>query len=445
MNGSNITELHSTFIKNILYNSFIPNIPLIDVGDYMIKGSLYYFGGNVLECVESGYFNIVSDSTLLCSNIVYCSPVLLCGTGNIPSKYMVIYDGDEPYFTSTMTTNFVSTESGYTPELHEALGKYLMWYRHSTGVNLLPLYNFFTKDSTTLVHLKRDGVQPGTLDGYTVWKLPISMNKNYSIFINSTRSIMVSRAFLNDLGTVIDANTGKYVDEVESSIGCVKVATGSVFSRPIVYSVNVFEEKLAQHSNNLYLLIQVPISHSGEIVVLEGDYSAIPKRVLTSSELISDDEYSKFEYPIRPSLSVIDTGRYRPFSDKLIEYLLKNPIASDGEIRKNFSRLKGALNVYGVGDMGKDVWNDSLQNIICNRYFTYTNNRFIHTYSELQNVIDSADINDEHIVSHTDDSKTVIDGITNVSTYLDDDRRVTDILGYADRDVENYIFKYRKV
>lgn len=114
------------------------------------------------------------------------------------------------------------------------------------------------------------------------------------------------------------------------------------------YTYDITEENCALYDyleDNLYLLVQVPKSYEGSIVILEGNYTN------TQSEKIMDD--SEVELLPTPLVDYLYTSNLKlmempstipvPFSDTLIEFLLWNAINNLDSINNNMDRLLLAI------------------------------------------------------------------------------------------------------
>jgi hypothetical protein len=102
----------------------------------------------------------------------------------------------------------------------------------------------------------------------------------------------------------------------------------------------------------LYLAIQIPIGNKSPITVIEGDYPYLGENM--NMDMIADPDANMYLTSI-PSLTINkllhpDYEMSKPFSDKLLDYLLGNTIDMRDPITPNIDRLNEAAdisNAYG--------------------------------------------------------------------------------------------------
>ena len=164
---------------------------------------------------------------------------------------------------------------------------------------------------------------------------------------------------------------------------------------------------LAKNECDLKLFIKLPATNNSSITVLEGDYRSWNdsqcvglnktqnKTVLNfeaSDECLSNSNL-KLITPLQ--LLKFNTGKSYPFADRLVEYLLGNAITPLDEIADNIKRVQTIAVKNGQVNKVDGIWTDKLQKIL----YSFMNSKELTQSNKKE-------------TNH-------------------------DILGYADKDVEN--------
>ena len=385
----------------------------------------------------------------------------------------------DPYlyniFVPNETKNYVIKNNIYDYYTHEYLGEYLRFIRDFHNVDLMPLYNCFSDhicnnieltfdvgtestensgttgeatsgapttpseaaegtakaDTTTTTPTKKTTIKKSlTFSGsdaeYKIYMLPVKLFQKYTIAIDCQQEYELCCGIY-----------GKYLDtrEIFKSIPekTYKKVIGQ-FSKPILYDLaellpnklpskeltgtpeeqknkkEQWEETmmwLAKNEGDLKLFIKLPASNNSSITVLEGDYRSWNdsygvginktqnKTVLNfdaSDECLLNSDL-KLITPLQ--LLKFNTGKSYPFADRLVEYLLGNAITPLDEIADNIKRVQTIALKNGQINKADGIWTDKLQKILYN---------FMN-------------------------SEELIQGNKKETNH--------DILGYADKDVEN--------
>lgn len=363
--SENIT---TRFIKHLLSVSPIPHLNYVENGDIVIKDCYYIYKNYVIKCVETGELAVDAQSTLYPGDTIYPSVVLFPGSGKIPAKFKVVRyvsTNDSPRTTYT----YKSKRSYYDPETHMYLGEYLRWLRGSYGLDLMPFYNCFNQEYETTVQLRRDSatvilypsselypqtyLYPGKIKSktttyttdvsesdYKVLSVPIKFNKTYTIALESNSPVIL-RGVIMSRGQLIKSGKNHLADE-SALVSSYRVYQTTRFNKPFLYSIGTDSKLLYNNEKNLRLLIQIPSSEKTSIVVLEGDYTQL--NVLHTTVDLDEKKGSQiYNNLINLSLLQGNTLESYAFSDRLVEYLLKNVICSLDDLTNNVARVQVAL------------------------------------------------------------------------------------------------------
>lgn len=469
MQKFNNINLESRFIKNILQNTYIPTLPIVTDGDFIVSGVEYCFKNHLIRCITTGR---VTSSAAVVEGVVYvprhpeknplivspsasdsivCAPDFICGVGVRKATYTIIEKISSDKNLSGLNYAYKSHTDKYDSETHKHLGNYLRWYRDSYGVDLLPFYNCFCGETYTLTQIKDNHLTDEYDSSKTVHIVPIHLNKRYTVFINSQHTVSMCGTFLNNNGRVLNPlkDDRKYMDEFLDNT--VLQYESLSFHTPITYEMNTADPQLMSYNNNFYLIIQMNSSNFCPIVVLEGDYKANHSRLVTSTERYNDNanvniDYSLFKPPVNPSLTLAPTSFYTPYSPRLIEYLTENVITNIDDIPKNILRIQDSLNMGYDGDLN-DVWSDEMRFLVYNKYFRYTSEHYFNGFQLDDNYRPTTESMNTKTIP--EDLKVIDENGEWVGTKNCKLRRTFetsyDITGYVDKDVENSLFRYRSV
>lgn len=430
----NDISVETRFIKSILKNSFIPIAPTISEGDLMVGGAIYSYNNHIIECESTGVFGSKYTREAICSHMSICGPDFICGVGVRPAEYKIIYHYTPYTFEPGISSSFISTMNGYDCDTHKYLGKYLRYFRSTSGINLMPYYNCFTNKDTTLVSLSGIKVLDKPNNDKVVWSIPILLNKKYTIFLESSSPVSIGATFLNDTGrisTIIDGQETLLDSLLGSNVGQYQSLQ---ITSPITFDTVTTNPKLFEYEDYLYMLIQVDKNHLGAITVLEGEYSQSGCRFISNSQFRGEDIID-FAPEVIPSLGTISNIKSTPFSDRLIEYLTQNAITPVDNIRNNIKKVKERLNLKDT----KDIWTNSLLYILFNNYFTYTSSKYIPSReTPAEEYKSTLGLSEDQLVYLPLTDELV--GTKNINFSLDSRKNIYDISGYVDKDVEKSLF-----
>lgn len=336
------------------------------------------------------------------------------------------------------TKNFIIKDNIYDTYTHEYLGDYLRFQRDYNNINLMPLYNCFSNRTCTVLDVDiivsdQYKAEFNTLDSkYKIYLIPVKLFKDYTLAIQSDYAIEGFIGsydhYLND-GTIDGSKERLLAQLIKNTYFCFN---STQFNQPqLITKLTEFTKKLttdelarfAKYEDSLKLFIKVPINNKSAITVLEGDYTNYTKSTLFSYEYENpnsnkplnrivrktnfsvinfEGDHEKISDKLITPLQLLQTnhGISYPFADRLIEYLVGNTIThldsnDDNLIRTNIACFFGA----NAGIQPTPFWN-STANLV---FYNFINkNSKTNTWE----------------INH-------------------------DILGYVDKDVENfYNFKY---
>jgi hypothetical protein len=234
------------------------------------------------------------------------------------------------------------------------------------------------------------------LTQYKLICAPIKFNTTYTISIDCQAQVIMFPLFYDDQGILKKYKRDENETTILHKAWCeskAQVHNGLRFKHPITYSVdmlgfvddsgNEYDEEtcynIAQSLESvLYLVIQLPIGNNSSILIQEGDYTNQPRIVDGESNTIySMEGMTSFglnkvlQSPL--SLQRMSTGTSYAFSDRLIEYLLKNVIDIDEQIGENIEKAQNVVDLP-KGKFTKGVWNDLLRISLYNKFIEDVSN-----------------------------------------------------------------------
>ena len=333
----------------------------------------------------------------------------------------------DPYlyniFVPNETKNYVIKNNIYDYYTHEYLGEYLRFIRDFHNVDLMPLYNCFSDHICNNIELTWNvGATSITFSGsdpeYKIYMLPVKLFQKYTIAIDCQQKYELCCGIY-----------GKYLDtrEIFKSIPwkTYKKEIGQ-FSKPILYDLaellpskldigsdaekKQWEETmtwLAKNECDLKLFIKLPATNNSSITVLEGDYRSwndsygVWKNKTQNKTILnfeaSDEQSSNTNLKLITPLQLLkfNTGKSYPFADRLIEYLLGNAIMPLDDIADNIKRVQTIAVKNGQANKVDGIWTDKLQ-------------KTLYSFMNSEELTQSTKKETNH-----------------------------DVLGYADKDVEN--------
>ena len=305
----------------------------------------------------------------------------------------------DPYlyniFVPNETKNYVIKNNIYDYYTHEYLGEYLRFIRDFHNVDLMPLYNCFSDHICNNIELtfdvgtvaKKSITFSGSNPEYKIYMLPVKLFQKYTIAIDCQQEYELCCGIY-----------GKYLDTRENFSKIPEKTYKKVigqFSKPILYDLAELlpskltkgsdEEKkqweetmawLAKNECDLKLFIKLPASNNSSITVLEGDYRSwndsygvgmnkTQNKTILNFEA-SDECLSNSNLKLITPLQLLkfNTGKSYPFADRLVEYLLGNAITPLDEIADNIKRVQTIALKNGQVNKADGIWTDKLQKIL---------------------------------------------------------------------------------
>lgn len=331
------------------------------------------------------------------------------------------------------TKNLEIKNNIYDSYTHEYLGDFLRFQRDYNGIDLMPLYNCFSnrivqnllincdhyyiddKDKKTKVQYKHFTFDTSD-SSYKIYMLPVKMFKKYTIALDCSLPVEICCGIFN-----------AYQDTREqfNEITCLsyKKFPRLSFNKPILYT-NLVDNtdwmskestlELAQNEQDLKMFIKLPANIKTSITVLEGNYLNWSDFVFNKGKFKPNHAVINFEEdsdlndrPFKPITSLqllkLNTKESYPFADRLIEYLVGNTISNEDEISDNIKRVQQVMLENGETTSILGAWEPKMQKVLYSFMYDFENNN-----------------------------------IDNVSSACHD------VLGYVDKDVENYYKSRRK-
>lgn len=358
------TTVVSDFIKALLQSAPTPKYRTVRDGDNIYEGFVYIYGVSLIQCTRQGIIGETAEYKLLAN--------ALDSSG----------DGSGSYFLGKeylgRTDHVHSLNSYYDEDTHEALGEYLRCYRDIRGIDLMPFYNCFSYRVATdfvLDPTSTNGYKLANNGKYKLLLVPIKYDKEYTICIESQSSIQIMPVIyhngfvLKDGVRYVGNGLSLIADDVRY-VGEPAVMPVSSFFQPIHVRTKMkddFDKTQYINERNLYLAIQLDDSNQSSILVLEGNYNRNPVMSIgENAPAVS-----------APSLMNMNSGEIYAFSDRLVEYLLKNVIDSDDTIDENTLRIQAAMKtLYDYGDRLDGVYDNKLRSKVFSEYMADNNNNY---------------------------------------------------------------------
>lgn len=335
----NDTNVFTNYIKQILSSFPLPTCEVItENSKYPINGKLYLKDDSIVQYSEDeDEFKTIIDT----------------------------YIEGKKYLNYTKT--FFNTSIIYDTETHEYLGEYLRFLRDYKHLNLMSMYNCYSKHfmknvkesySETIEGNEKVIFEINTYDNqYKYIIVPIKLNKKYTIALDSNYLEMVC-GFYNKSYYSLSGN--KLIKETYIK------RNYSNFNQPFIYDKmilnennSLFDDKefLYKHEKDLKLILKLPKDNSSSIVILEGNYLGtndayylnedINKLKRNNSKTNFDNKllntYNDIEFKSQLQLLEYNTKEDNVLSDRLMEYLTNLPITNIENISQNIVALQNKL------------------------------------------------------------------------------------------------------
>lgn len=368
-------SIECAYIQNLLRNTYLPSIP-------------YYTEEEISD--TNIFTEIPVNSQFIVKNKIYSK-------NEDDSKTLLRTFADNEFITG-ITMNLYSNASYYDSTTHEIFGEYLRYYCYKHNVHLMSLYNcysnrYINNSKLPLVKDSQNHISASKNNSTNLILVKVKFGKSYDIRIDKQNIIYSQLGFYDgnkfceiflDKSTT-DAfeftSTYKQISVLNNQSNIYKVPDASEFTSGNAILKNEQLRTLRAAEKYLYLILEVTNILNLNTVVIEQEDSI---------------------WNLNPSLCKLDFDT-RPFSDKLLSYILDISISPASKIHKNIERIQEQLFKYGIMDS-----NGSVQKLPA----TYTKGNFdIITQSYIYNTFRSS--------------------------------QIIDFIGYVDKDVEELIYKGR--
>ena len=376
------------YIKELLHNFNLPVCKIYTKDTKLFEGRTYIKDNNFYKCFK-------------------------LDTGGLYLDRKTPYVYNKKFI--NVTTNFNITSSEYDTKTHEYLGNYLRFIRDYYNIDLMPLYNCYSNrvlDSLYKEYSLEDSGDSVFINTgkYNYYLIPVKFNKDYTIALDSCKSYNIFCAIYKN--GIADGSEKLMLESK-------KFISGSNFYSPFIYSTKFDCEKDFWNKETcLYMVIELPLNITTSITVLEGNYLNTSARVaaINSPEVVNTKNKEEI-YPTSLSLLSLNNGTSYPFADRLVEYLLNNPVMSNEKLEHNIERIQKLLSkYYSNKGLVHDIWTDKIKE---NIYDFMSSNK--------------SNLKDIFIVNNGFYDYKSKDNLLNDTK---------DILGYADKDVEYQLQNY---
>lgn len=307
-------------------------------------------------------------------------------------------------YVHNVTKQFVSNVNYYDSKTHRTLGEYLRCLRDIKGVDLMGLYNCFDYTIAENISLSDGKVNDYANPKTKVILIPIKFNKTYTMAIDCPFSVSVCPVFYDGKNLIKDSNNESMTDKLSylftkyNSLQFINPQTFKIKNDPseivnIGYNASSVEElkaiekatkycvNLSNFEKYLYLAIQLPKSNTSSIVVLEGEYTSNTGTYTASAQNIENLGEPRLSSIFRSELSLLssNTNTQVPFSDKLIEYLLRYTIDDREYIDDNVANIETKIGYNpNLKNFYPGIWDKGLRFALYTTYMNLPNKPWIN-------------------------------------------------------------------
>lgn len=394
-------DITSKYIKYLLMNTYLPTCSYISHGDYMIEGGLYMVNKGIVRCTKSGLFLPLQEEDiypLVCSKKVICgmretnvntgrTGTIVCGMStNKPYRELASYSKVSEYTfgkqSRGFTENYISTYVYYDSETHKRLGDYLRCLQAYYSLNLMPLYNCFSNIYVNDIDLSTGRLTEVENPAYKTTLIPIKYNKNYTLYLNSNVPVHV-KPVLYDKNVLRDADDDIIL--ADDTLSSRRVSWIS-YDQPYSYRLRCEDKAKLGYERFLYLAVQIPVNNTSPITVIEGEHHLGTDTVAIMSKA-EDDINLLFSRPsltgYKPLHRVYTDSR--PFSKKLVEYLLMNTVGPRDRIAQNVLRITKSLDLPNT----QGEWKNSIRKDLFKKYMNLQESHPELNYEDILGYLDS--------------------------------------------------------
>lgn len=377
--------LGGRFIKSLLAQTPIPLFECVTDGDHLVQGRYYVYKRFIIKCASSGILTVFKSDLLIPGDTLYPSVYLVPGTGYIGATFYVKSYVDSE--TDKTHAVFKSSTNYYDSETHYHLGRYLRYLYSTQGINLFPYYNVYNSKYFSDIELysvrgKEVGISRVSSQRYKVVAVPIRFGHTYTVALDCPTQVLMracihdNSGFIEESALPTDSNKTFPIQETLEDSG--RVFSRMRFDSPVTYRIETNSPSAMMLQHNLYLIIQLPLNNDSSIVVLE-NYSN-KTGVRCNKEHVREFTHSDL------SLLKMNTRVSYAFSDRLIEYLLGNVIASSDFIAQNISKVQTAISQafpdykmsFLRGKHRKGVWDKDISRFVLSTLEKYKDELVIY-------------------------------------------------------------------
>ena len=208
----------------------------------------------------------------------------------------------------------------YTSYMHKYLGDYLRYFRDTSKIDLMPLYNCYANEKLSI-----------DSDRYQYFVVPVKAGKTYTVSAN------VNSSFNIYLETEL-----KITNKIMTIGGSTKLKP-FIINIPQIGTIGNKTINYVAKDNSLNAIFELPKSMSSSFTVLEGNYSLGATQTDCTIYEFPDNYEDTPNYPSRLSLLDIVDNTTHPISDRLVEYLIGSVITPIDEIQYNVARLQDKI------------------------------------------------------------------------------------------------------
>lgn len=244
-----------------------------------------------------------------------------------------------------ISQNFINKQNYYNTAIHEALGRYLRFYKDYNHIDLMPMYNCFSNrfiEDFSLPISLNEGVQSGSPRDASkkLFAIPVVPGKTYQIAVESSGISLQAQ-----LG-YYDGNSLVKISNKVTSLSSWLIQTS--FNAPQLITIGDTNIDSNQ-KKYLHLFIELPYENDSSIVVLE--------------------RYSDYDFCLYPYLIKENLFYQYAFSDKLFEYLVGNVIIPGYEFQESIADIQKILSSAGkLKDYDLGHFDESTHRCIYNMY-----------------------------------------------------------------------------
>lgn len=388
----------SKFIKYLLMVTPLPNVSYLSDYDVMVEDNFYLYHNNIYKCTQTGIFtsnDVEYKSNLYCNETIHCSDELRCTDEVVPyggkrlAKYKFIDRYTEGQDIVGITELFRSSTSYYDTETHIKLGDYLRLLRSVYGLDLMSLYNCYANYFVDNIDISNGKLTEESNPYYKVTLIPVKFNHTYTLTL-STSSTSFIKPVVYDGRLIKDPTTDNFVyDNIYTSI--TKLNSQSL-NNPIYINIANTDPSAQALEKHLYLAIQIPKNNNTPITVLEGEFRNYYKSNIYDAKVFTygiESDLNKL-FISKSSLLQKQQGLFlttvvKPFSDRLIEYLVGHTIDVREELSEN---IKYVTDKFGFKYGYEGSWEPELRGKLFDAYMKWQNKKPNMNYEDILGYVD---------------------------------------------------------